>query len=576
MRDLLISSKLLSFQLFDWLGVGDDDARETYGAAIDMALRLAADTFLPHHRQSDIEEPWLDNGQVRILPAAREAMVQVREAGLFGATFPEALGGLELPSSIGLALGAIFSSANVATWAYPLLTAANARLICAFGSDAQIDYFARPEIEGRWFGTMCMSEPQAGSSLGDVRTRAVREGQDELGDRYRLTGNKMWISGGDQDASENIVHLVLAKTVRPDGTLTEGSKGLSLFIVPKWLRDGARNDVAVAGLNHKLGFRGTPNCLLNLGEEDGAIGWRVGAEGQGIAQMFMMMNEARVGVGMGAAAIAYRGYRHALRYAQERLQGRPIGVTSGPPVAIIEHPDVRRMLLQQKTYAEGAIAICLFCANLIDQRTPEAETLLALLTPIAKAWPSEFGLIANDLAIQIHGGYGYTRDFDVEMLWRDNRLNPIHEGTTAIQGIDLLGRKLLRSDGTALAALRTRIAETIDRASANPELAPHAAALTALWDMIADVLNTLRERSPERALDDATQFLRGFGHGVIAWLWLDQAMSAQAHLNADLADGVRFACRFFFEEEVPQAQGWLRIVATPRDASATIPVAAFG
>jgi alkylation response protein AidB-like acyl-CoA dehydrogenase len=576
MSDLLISPKLLSFQLFDWLEVGDSDVRETYDAVIDMALRLAADSFLPHHRQSDIDEPWLDEGQVRILPAAREAMVQVRDAGLFGATFPEALGGLELPSSIGLALGAIFSSANIATWAYPLLTAANARLIVAFGSAAQVDTFARPEIEGRWFGTMCMSEPQAGSSLGDVRTRAVHDGQDELGERYRLTGNKMWISGGDQDASENIVHLVLAKAARPDGTLPEGSKGLSLFIVPKWLPDGTRNDVAVAGLNHKLGMRGTPNCLLNLGEKDGAIGWRVGAEGQGIAQMFMMMNEARVGVGMGAAAMAYRGYRHALRYAQERLQGRPAGVTGGAPVPIIEHPDVRRMLLAQKAYAEGAIAICLYCANLMDQGTDEAETVLALLTPIAKAWPSEFGLIANDLAIQTHGGYGYTRDFDVEMIWRDNRLNPIHEGTTAIQGMDLLGRKLLRSDGSALAALRARIARTVERAASDPALAAHAAALGELWDHIAQVLETLRGRDPARALDDATLFLRGFGHGVIGWLWLDQALSAADHPDTDLAEGVRFACRFFFEEEVPQAEGWLRIVATPRDAAVTIPVGAFG
>lgn len=575
MSDLLISPGLLAFQLFDWLEVGDVDTRETYSAVLDLALRLAANSFLPHHRQSDVEEPWLDEGQVRILPAAREAMQQVREAGLFGATFAERLGGLALPSTIGLALGGIFSSANVATWAYPLLTAANARLICAFGSSAQIDYFARPEIEGRWFGTMCMSEPQAGSSLGDVRTRAVRDGEDPLGERYRLSGNKMWISGGDQDASENIVHLVLAKAVRADGSMPEGSKGLSLFIVPKWLPDGARNDVVVAGLNHKLGFRGTPNCLLNLGENDGAVGWRIGAEGQGIAQMFMMMNEARVGVGMGAAAIAYRGYRHALRYARERLQGRPIGVVGRAPVPIIEHPDVRRMLLQQKAYAEGALAICLYCANLMDEGSEEAEAVLALLTPIAKTWPSEFGLIANDLAIQTHGGYGYTRDFDVEMLWRDNRLNPIHEGTTAIQAMDLLGRKLLRSDGTGLAALRARISATVKRAS-ETAWAPRATELSELWDRIAATLTSLAQKDPARVLDDATLFQRAFGHAVIAWLWLDQALRAAGHPDSDLARGVEFACRFFFEEEVPQADCWLRIVTAPHAAAVDIPAEAFG
>ncbi len=576
MSDLLLSPRLLSFQLFEWLGVGDEEARDTYTAIIDMALRMAASSFLTHHRESDVEEPWLDGGEVRILPAAREAMREVREAGLFGATFPEALGGLALPGTIGLALGGIFSSANVATWAYPLLTAANARLICAFGSAAQIDYFARPEIEGRWFGTMCMSEPQAGSSLGDVRTRAVREGTDELGERYRLSGNKMWISAGDQDASENIVHLVLAKAAREDGSLPAGSKGLSLFIVPKWLPDGSRNDVAVAGLNHKLGFRGTPNCLLNLGEKGGAVGWRVGDEGQGIAQMFMMMNEARVGVGMGAAAIAYRGYRHALRYARERLQGRPAGTVGGDPVPIIEHPDVRRMLLLQKVYSEGALAICLYCASLMDEEGDEAEALLALLTPIAKTWPAEFGLIANDLAIQTHGGYGYTRDFDVEMLWRDNRLNPIHEGTTGIQAMDLLGRKLLRSDGAGLAVLRARIGKTIARAKADAELSRHAEALAALWDEIETVIGRLRDKSPDRALDDATLFQRAFGHGVIGWLWLDQALAAAKLSDADFRNGVSFACRFFYEEEMPQARCWLRVVAQPHDAAASIPLAAFG
>jgi len=316
----------------------------------------------------------------------------------------------------------------------------------------------------------------------------------------------------------------------------------------------------VAGLNHKMGNRGTSNCLLNFGEDVGAIGWLVGAEGQGLAQMFQMMNEARISVGMGAAALAYRGYRHAVRYAQERLQGRPMGVKGGEPVAIIGHPDVRRMLLQQKAYADAAVALCLFCADLVDQPGEDASALLGLLTPIAKSWPSEFGLIANDLAIQVHGGYGYTRDFDVEQLWRDNRLNPIHEGTAGIQAIDLLGRKILNADGHGLALLRGRIAHTAQIALGLQGWNDEAKALIAYWDKVAAVLEGLRGVSGARAFDDATMFLRAFGHGVVAWLWLDMAMAAKDVGEGQHAIGVEHACRFFIEAELPQAEAWLSIV----------------
>jgi len=276
--------------------------------------------------------------------------------------------------------------------------------------------------------------------------------------------------------------------------------------------------------------------------------------------MFMMMNEARIGVGMGAAALAYRGYRLSLRYAQDRTQGRAIGVKSGPPVPIIVHSDVRRMILQQKSYAEGALALCLYCARLVDQGSEETEALLALLTPVAKTWPSEFGLVANDLAIQIHGGYGYTRDFDVEQLWRDNRLNPIHEGTTGIQAIDLVGRKLLNSDGRSLALLRDRVAETAARALDEPDWTPLASVLGDFWHDVDQTIEGLRETGGTEAFDDATLFLRAFGHGVVAWLWLDQALHARDLSNLGLRGGLSYACRFFFESELPQARAWLSIV----------------
>lgn len=548
----------LGFLLFDWLGVGPDGTdRETFSAVLDLAEQLAADSFLTHFKQADRQEPQLDETGVRILPQAVEALHRYAELGLFGCSFPEELGGLGLPQSMALAIYGVFAAANIATAAYPMLAAANARLIAAFGTTAQIDRFARPEIQGRWFGTMCLSEPQAGSDLGIVRTRATFEDEDELGARYRLSGAKMWITGGDQDASENIVHLVLAKAAPPGEALPEGSKSLSLFIVPKVLPDGARNDVTVAGLNHKMGYRGTANCLLNLGEGPGAVGWLVGREGDGLAQMFMMMNEARLYVGMGGAVLAYRGYRHAARYAAERIQGRRRG-PGGEAVAIIEHADVRRMLLQQKAYAEGALALCLYCARLIDEGEGEAASLLALLTPVAKSWASEFGLAANDLAIQVHGGYGYTRDFDVEQLWRDNRLNPIHEGTTGIQALDLLGRKILRANGEGMAVLQHRIEATA--AAAPAALSSHGQELRRFWRHVEEVIQALRSADPAAAYDDATLFLRAFGHGVIAWLWLDQARALEA-LSGQARAGKVSACRYFFCQELPQAERWLDIVA---------------
>lgn len=559
-EDILLGRDLVAFQLFDWLRIGGESERETLIAVIDAAQRLARDAFLPHYRRCDVEEPWQDADGVHVLPAIRHAMSLYADLGLFGMSFSEELGGLGLPFPVSLAVMGNFGAANISMAAYPMLTAANARVIASFGTSAQIEAFARPEIEGRWFGTMCLSEPQAGSSLGDIRTRATIDGEDEFGFRYRLVGNKMWISGADQDVSENIVHLVLAKIAREDGSLPEGTKGISLFIVPKILSDGSRNDVAVAGLNHKMGYRGISNCLLNFGERGGAIGWRIGAEGQGLAQMFMMMNEARISIGIGAAALAYRGYRQSLRYARERAQGRTVGVRTGAPVPIIAHPDVRRMLLQQKAYAEGALALCLYCAALLDEGGSDADSLLALLTPVAKTWPSEFGLIANDLAIQVHGGYGYTRDFDVEQLWRDNRLNPIHEGTTGIQAIDLLGRKILSTDGRSLELLRERVETTISNVQGQTALQLFGQSLRDFWDHAAMVIADLRAIAGPAAFDDATVFLRAFGHGVVAWLWLDQVDAANHISDVRLRDALLSACRFFFENDLPQARTWLSIV----------------
>src|SRR5690606_22500171 len=382
-------------------------------------------------------------------------------------------------------------AANIGACAYPALSIGNASLLLAHGSPAQVEAFALPQLRGEWTGTMCLSEPQAGSSLSDITTRAEFECDSPLGPRYRISGRKMWISGGEHEILGNIVHLVLAKVPGADGRLPPGTAGISLFIVPRSLPagdggPGERNEVSVVGINHKLGYRATVNCALNFGEgrflpggRAGAVGWLVGEPGEGLAAMFHLMNEARIGVGLGAVALGDAGYLHALEYARERPQGRPPGPAgkdpAQPQVPLVAHADVRRMLLAQKSYAEGGLGLVLFCARLVDEariarEAGDAEAaaarglLLDILTPVAKSWPSQWCLAGNDLAIQVHGGYGYTRDYRVEQLWRDNRLNAIHEGTHGIQGIHLIGRKAAMAGGAAFAAYCDLLAGTIERA----------------------------------------------------------------------------------------------------------------
>nr|MCU0950411.1 acyl-CoA dehydrogenase family protein [Burkholderiaceae bacterium] len=443
----LIDRPLLSFLLYDWLRSEQlterplyaDHSREGFDAMLEAADALAQREFAPHNRLSDLNEPRFDGERVHLIPEIRRALDAFVAGGFMAMTPDTAVGGLQLPTVIEKAAFAHFLAANIATSGYPFLTIANANLLLAHGTVPQIDRFARPQLEGRFFGTMCLSEPQAGSSLSDIRSRAVRDRvvpETPFGPRYRLFGNKMWISGGEHELTENIIHLVLAKIPLDDGALPAGTKGISLFIVPRKLvstdgRVGARNDVALAGLNHKLGYRGTVNTLLNFGEgkfrpegAPGAIGYLVGEPGEGLAIMFRMMNEARIGVGLGATMLGYAGYRAARAYARERPQGRSLGNKDAtlPQVPIVRHADVKRMLLAQKAYSEGALALNLYCARLVDEeRCPlddesfkRARRLLDILTPIAKSWPSEWCVEANSLAIQVFGGAGYTRDWPVE------------------------------------------------------------------------------------------------------------------------------------------------------------------
>lgn len=599
----------LDFLLFDWLNVASlvtrtryqDHSPETFEAVIDSAERIARERFSPFNRLVDTEEPRFDGQRVHLPPATLAATRAYAESGLLAAGHDQSEGGMQLPYVVDMAANSFFSMASIGLSAYAMLTYANCNLLLAHGTAAQKRAFAQPEMDGRFFGTMCLSEPQAGSSLGDIATRAVADGHafmlDPLGPRYRLKGSKMWISGGEHELSENIVHLVLAKVADSQKTTPSGVAGLSLFVVPREMVDeqgrltGERNDVSLAGLNHKLGYRGTVNTLLNFGEGQfplrspdgidgkgaGAVGYMIGRPGEGLRVMFHMMNEARLNVGMGATMLGFAGYEASLAYARNRTQGRTVSPNkkkaNASPVPIVVHDDVKRMLLAQKSYCEGALALCLYGARLVDEKrtgsaeqAKQASALLELLTPVAKSWPSQWCLEANSLAIQVHGGYGYSRDFPVEQYWRDNRLNMIHEGTHGIQALDLLGRKILGDDGTQMRLWISRAEATMRDAAAHSSLSAHADSLGDVIASLQDAVRRLRVvANKQHALANATDFLQAFGHVVIAWIWLDVACTVCRKLpssggkTAEHYHGLLQAAHFFFRFELPKVGAWLDV-----------------
>lgn len=566
MKSTLLSRRDLDFLLFEWLRVDElikrerfaEHSEETFAGVLDLCEQLATRYFAPHNKKSDANEPTFDGKTVTIIPEVKEALDAFARADLIAMGMDAELGGAQLPVAVAGAGLAFFHAANTSTAAYALLTQANANLLAKYGSADQIGAFLKPMLAGRFSGTMCLSEPQAGSSLADVVTRA--EPQED--GTYRLFGAKMWISGGEHELTENIVHLVLAKI--PGAA--PGTKGISLFIVPKFLVSadgtvGERNGVVLAGLNHKMGYRGITNTVLNF---DGAVGYLVGEPHRGLSYMFHMMNEARLGVGLGAIALGYTGYLKSLEYARTRPQGRrPVTAKDPtmPQVPIIDHADVKRMLLAQKSYVEGALALALYCGRLIDiGHSPESDDelessmlLLDILTPLAKSWPSQWCLEANDLAIQVHGGYGYTREYDVEQHYRDNRLNPIHEGTHGIQSLDLLGRKVVQRNGACLIALTNAVGESVSEASAlGGELADLARQLDAAWRRLVDVTAGMFVSGDiEAALANSVVYMEAVGHLVIAWMWLEQMRAAHGR-TGDFYDGKRQAGRYFFRYELPK------------------------
>ena len=583
----IVNRRDLDFIMYETLKLDDILSRERYSdydresvdAILDLSQSIAEEKFQPFAGYLDQNEPQYVNGKVEMVPEVKEALESYKEAGLFASGYSHEMGGMQLPWVVHQALSSLFVTANTSVSNYIFLTQGATNMLHTCGSKELQEKFMPNMVAGEWFGTMCLSEPQAGSSLADIRTKA--EKQDD--GSFKITGTKMWISGGDHEMTDNIVHMVLAKIPGSPA----GVKGISLFLVPKYrVNDdgsiGESNNIALAGLNHKMGHKGTTNCLLNFSEGGESIGYLVGGENQGLANMFNMMNEARIAVGMAATVIGLGGYLYSLDYARNRPQGRHLTNKDpeSPMVMISEHADVKRMLMTQKAFVEGAQSLLLYSAKLLDEeataQSDEEKTrtklLLELLTPICKSWPSEFCLEANKLAIQVLGGYGYTCEYPVERYYRDNRLNHIHEGTHAIHGLDIMGRKVRMADGAALKALAVEITSTIKSASAHADLAGYCQELGASMQKVQTTLEAVSKASdPSLALANATIFLDAMGHMVIAWMWLKQAVAASNGLTSGTTNDVAFyqgklaACKFFYRYELPKAMSKFDLVASLDD-----------
>ncbi|MCP4125031.1 MAG: acyl-CoA dehydrogenase [Bacteroidetes bacterium] len=549
-----------------------DHNEELFHMVLDSADAFAKQKMYPLHMEMDSDEPYLKDGKIHVHPEMNRLTREFAEQGWISSTATYKEGGQQLPFTLAQAASFIMAAANYSAVAYPGLTQGASELIRLFGSEEQKSTYVPKMFGGSWQGTMAMTEPDAGSSLSDITTTAFRTNDDH----FIIKGQKIFISCGDHDACDNVVHLMLA---RINGAAA-GVKGISLFIVPqkRVTTDGSleNNDVLTAGLYHKLGYRGAPIAHLMMGENDNCYGFLVGEENQGLRYMFRMMNGARVGVGLHATSIASAAYYASLEYSKERKQGRNIANKdiSLPQVPIIQHADVKRMLLFQKSIIEGSASLLMLCAMyedlsfLGDEATREKYALmLDLLTPIAKTYPSEMGILSTSAALQIHGGYGYTRDFQAEKYFREIRIHTLHEGTTAMHGMDLLGRKVIMKNGQALMHLMQNVMTDIEKARQLEDLNDKAEKLykqvKELQQLTMQLMMTAQKDGPEVFLSDATLFLELFSIITIAWQWLK--MNTVALEEMETAD----ACKttflksnlltgdYYFEYELPKVAGLL-------------------
>jgi butyryl-CoA dehydrogenase len=567
MANPLVSDRLIDFLLFDWLEVEtlcrlphfEEHSRATFEPWLSACRRVAREVLWPTYRAMDVEPPRFESGRVVVHPAMKACWKELVDLGVLNASRPSSVGGQHLPLTVASLSHAYLMAGNLSAYGYAGLTTGAAHLVETFGDDTVKALFLSHLYEGRWTGTMALTEPQAGSSLADLTSRATPRPDG----RFTLRGSKIFISGGDHDVTENVVHLVLA---RIEGA-PAGTKGISLFAVPKRRPEGGAlvdNDVAVSGVIHKIGWRGLPSVALNLGERGDCVGWLVGAPHTGLKCMFQMMNEARIMVGVNAAATASVAFHESVAYARDRKQGRPLGVTdpASPPVSLVEHADVRRMLLRQKAIVDGSLALLGLTSKFADlsehaadeDTRAEAKLLLDLLTPIAKTFPAEKGFEANALALQVHGGYGYSSEYLPEAWLRDQKLNSIHEGTTTIQGLDLLGRKVVAGQGAALMALDAKVRATL--AEAETKGLGWATPLSAAMDSLVATTGTLGTLGAagdvSGMMAHSADFMELAQCVVLGWVHVSLAARVAGRTD-DFARGLTQSAKYWLGTEVPKA-----------------------
>jgi len=551
---------------------------EVIDMVIDTAMKMGRDILKPSFEEMDKNPPRFENGAVKVHPSVKRLMKECGEGGWISAFASTEVGGQQLPLTVGFIPTFVFSATNYSASNYPGLNMGAAHLLESFGSQEQKATYIPLLFSGEWQGTMALTEPQAGSSVGDITTTATPTDKDY----YLIRGQKIFISGADHDCVDNIVNMML---VRIEGA-PPGLKGISMFIVPKKrFGDGGElvpNDLTVMGIYHKMGYRGCPITQLSLGDNGDCRGWLVGEPNRGLFYMLQMMNEARLVVGMNAAAIASAAYYTALQYTKERPQGRPITSKdpSAPQIPIIEHADIKRMLLFQRAVIEGSLGLLFQCTIYNDlSMAAEGEDkekytlLLDLLTPVAKTYPAEMAIHSVSQALQCLGGYGYCDEFPIEQHYRDTRIHPIHEGTTGIQSMTLLGRNIVMKNGKALTLYLAEVESAIEKARSNPELAPQAGelknAIERLKEVIGHLVGIATSGNIDLFLADATPFMEFFGIIAIAWQWLLQALAVQSALakGASPSDeafytGKMYAFRFFFAYELPKIEGLARCLVS--------------
>jgi len=594
------SKKNLGFLMYDVLDVltltelpiYQDHNQKVFDMVFKAAGKLSKDMLYPIFTEMDRNPPELVDGIVKVHPSVPKIMKEFGRGGWLTGSFPYEVDGDQLPAMVTEACSFIFSAANYSATAYMSLITGAAHLIVSFGNKQQQDTYLPKMLAGEWQGTMALTEAEAGSSLSDTTTMATPTDDGH----YLIKGQKTFISAGDHDGVDNVIHLMLA---RIEGA-PAGTKGISLFIVPK-LRieaDGSLmpNDLACSGVYHKLGYRGCPTTQLSMGDKNDCRGYLVGDVNNGLKYMFQMMNGTRIGVGLGAVAKSTAAYYEALDYAKTRCQGRKVTEKDPlkPQVPVIQHADIKRMLMFQKAVNEGSLSLLLQCAKYLDMSramTEEADRekyllLTEILTPIVKTYPSEMGVHAISQGLQIFGGSGYCDDYPLEQYYRDIRIDPIHEGTTGIQGMDLLGRKVAMKDGKAMLLLMEEITQTISAARELPDLANQASrlseALETLQKVSAALFQVAGEKGPEIFLSDATLYLEMFGIIAIAWQWLLQGVKAQKALldgaagsDLNFYQGKLLTLRFFFEYELPKIAGLVTRLLSKDPVTVEMQVAFF-